>query len=73
VTLPASESELVWENILETDVELFEHRFQFFDGQMMLTAFKPVERSVRDANLLGELGVRKSGPSFLQKSRKLPF
>ena len=44
-------SELVWENILEADVELFEDCFQFFEGQMMLATFKPVKRGMRDANL----------------------
>src|SRR5438445_3820675 len=61
----------LWEHILHLDLQPVKDRFQLVECNVVFTPFDPVESSMRNANFLGEIRVRKASPSLSQIPRKL--
>jgi len=54
-------------NILQSNFQLHENRFQFIQRQMMLAVFEAEQRLVRNASLFREFGVGKTAAFFSQE------
>jgi hypothetical protein len=52
----------LWKNVLQADLQLIEHRFQFVQCQMMFAALNPEKGLVGQADFFRKLGIRQKPP-----------